>query len=110
VTPNLRDAGHLYTRLFVSREEQALALFKGDPELLKVRNHEGMNALLIAFATCTPTVIDYVARHGGGGYRDKTADGFTIAHLAAMAGLLAENRLSVAQYHGSVMLPLGERW
>lgn len=82
---DLHDPGHLYSYLHNMRRPEILAQFRRDPSLLKVRNAQGLDTTLMAFAACDPEVIKYVLAHGGSA-KARTDRGATIMHMAAMNG------------------------
>jgi ankyrin repeat protein len=83
--PDLHDPGHLYTKLYNSKWPDQVALFKKDPSLLKVREANGLSAMLMVFACGAPPTIQYVREHGGN-IHDRTTAGTSMMHMAALNG------------------------
>lgn len=61
----------LYAKLIQADPKDATALFEKNPSLLKIHNGQGLNATLLAFATCAPETIEYVVAHGGGDVKSR---------------------------------------
>jgi len=83
--PDLHDPGHLYTAIHNAGWQDQIALFKRDPSLLKVREKNGLTAMLMAFGCGAPPTVQYVRDHGGD-IHDRTTAGSSMMHMAALNG------------------------